>query len=94
MATAKAIPSPSEVQRALDKIEAVTSKAATARAATRDFDIDATIQEVCKTYRQIKPAVDKALDLIESLGKIFGYDFTKIAAGIRRVLGLIDTLCV
>ena len=95
MATAiKTIPSPREVQRALDKIEAVASKAAAARAGTRDFDIDEAIKEVCRTYSQIKPAIDKALDLIESLGSLFGYDFKKIAAAIRRVLGLIETLCV
>jgi hypothetical protein len=94
MATAKAIPSPSELNRALDKIEAATSKATAARAASRDLDIDAAIKEVCRTYRLIKPSIDKALDLIESIGSLFGYDFKKIAVAIRRVLGLIETLCV
>ena len=94
MAAAKAIPSPKEIQRALDKIDAVTSKAVATRAASREFDIEEAIKEVCRTYRLIKPAVDKTLDLIESLGSIFGYDFKKMAASIRRVLGLIETLCV
>ena len=93
MAVAKAIPSPSEIQRALDKIDAATAKAVAARG-TRDFDLDAAIKDICKTYRTIKPAVDKALDLIESIGSIFGYDFKKMATSIRRVLGLIETLCV
>ena len=92
-AKAKAVPSPREVERALDKIDAALSKAESTRMAARDFDLESSIQEICKTYRQIKPAIDKALDLIESIGKIFGYDFTKMAASIRRVLGLIETLC-
>jgi hypothetical protein len=88
------IPSPGEVQRALDKIDAATSKVVAARSASREFDLDEAIKDICKTYRQIRPAIDKALDLIESLGSIFGYDFKRIASSIRRVMGLIETLCV
>jgi hypothetical protein len=74
-----------EALQALERIGRAVERFESSRADTESLDL----RQACKVYNQIKPFLKTALPLIERI-PIYG---SKIAAAIRTLMQIADTVC-